>query len=64
MPKRGEQPLDAVEGEVDELGMELGQPLQDTVAAQEAASGRGSRGTTGAGGVVRQSRSRIRASVS
>src|SRR5581483_4176566 len=59
-----QQPLDAVEGEVDELRMELREPLQNAVAAQEAASGRGSNGTTSAGGVGWQSMSRMRASVS
>ena len=64
MPERREQPLDTLEREIDEPWMEPREPLQNAVAAQEAASARGSRETTGAGGAVRQSRSRSRANVS
>jgi len=66
MIQRREQPLDAVEREIDELRMELAKALQDPIAAQAVAppAGRGSSGTTGGGGARLQRRSRTRASVS
>ena len=48
MAERGEQPLDAAEREVDDLGVERGQPVEDAVGgrAHSAAAGASS---TGAG---------------